>query len=89
MHKPLNIIFLGLSGSGKGTQVDLLRKKLEERWPTQAIVTGDFFRDLAKQDTDVGRRMKKVLEEGDFPFSGRASCRSIIAELRTSTGGYK
>src|SRR3989338_1095380 len=73
MEKPLNIIFLGLSGSGKGTQVGLLKEKLEDYWPMQIIVTGDFFRDLAKQDTDVGRRIKKIQEEGGWPFDDLAT----------------
>jgi len=73
MEKPLNIIFLGLSGSGKGTQVGLLKEKLEDYWPMQIIVTGDFFRDLAKQDTDVGRRIKKIQEEGGLPFDDLAT----------------
>ena len=73
MEKPLNIIFLGFSGSGKGTQVGLLQKKMEEQWPMQIVVTGDFFRDLAKQDTDVGHRMKKILEEGGLPFDDLAT----------------
>jgi adenylate kinase len=73
MKKPLNVIFLGLSGSGKGTQVELLRKKMEQQWPMKVIVTGDLFRDLAKHDTDVGNCIKAIFEQGGLPFDDLAT----------------
>src|SRR3989338_4329730 len=73
MEKPFNIIFLGLSGSGKGTQVELLRKKLEEHWPMRVVVTGDLFRDLAKKDTAVANQMRTVMEQGGLPFDDIAT----------------
>src|SRR3989344_8860183 len=68
--KPVNLIFFGRSGSGKGTQAELLAKHLGN---TLHISTGDLMRDLAKQNTDAGRRIKKVLDEGGLPFDTMAT----------------
>ena len=43
--KPLNIVLLGRSGSGKGTQLNLLKKKL----PLIEIDTGGLLRRFIKQ----------------------------------------
>lgn len=73
MQKPLNIIFLGLSGSGKGTQVQLLADVLRRHNPVYVISTGDLFRRLQEFTTDVGKRMKRVLQEGGLPFDDLAT----------------
>lgn len=57
---PLNIIPLGRSGSGKGTQAKLLAKK----FGLKHISSGDLFRTLAKEDTFVGRKTKETLKRG-------------------------
>lgn len=52
MTKPFNVIFIGRSGSGKGTQAELLTKKLESRSGTGSVfyfATGECFRSIAKQ----------------------------------------
>ena len=44
---PHTFIFVGQSGSGKGTQVDLLKEKLQKRHPNDEIYhleTGENFR---------------------------------------------
>jgi adenylate kinase len=75
MKRPLNIIFLGLSGSGKGTQVELLLRVLHFQYgqETKVISTGDLFRDLQEQDTDTAYRIKKILEKGGLPFDDLAT----------------
>lgn len=73
MEKPLNIIFLGLSGSGKGTQVELLKTFLQSHFPVHVIETGALFRTLAKQDTDVAQRVRATLEKGGLPFDDLAT----------------
>ena len=69
-NKPLNFILFGRSGSGKGTQADLLIKKFGN---TLKISSGDLLRNLAEQDTDAGRKIKEVLINGGLPFSQIAS----------------
>lgn len=64
MDKPLNFIFIGRSGCAKGTQTKLLLGKFPELY---YIATGDLLRDLAKRPTDVGMRIKRLLDTGGLP----------------------
>lgn len=61
MNKPRTIVFLGKSGSGKDTQMELLAEKLQ---PHLLITTGDKFREVAELNTVAGRKINKLLEEG-------------------------
>src|SRR3989344_4956369 len=63
--KPQTLIILGRSGSGKGTQVDLIKEKLGG--PCLHISTGDLFRSLLQADTYTGRKVKAVTESGGLP----------------------
>jgi len=68
--KPLNFILVGRSGSGKGTQAELLKKHFSNM---VHITTGDLMRDLAEKDTDVGARIKQILKEGGLPYDDLAT----------------
>jgi adenylate kinase len=59
--KPLNIIFLGPPGSGKGTQV----QKLICKFNLENIATGDIARELAARNTRLGQKVKKIIEKGE------------------------
>lgn len=51
--KPQTFIFVGRSGSGKGTQIDLLKKYITELNPgigTYSFVMGDSFRTFMKEE---------------------------------------
>lgn len=58
--KSLNIIFLGRSGSGKGTQAELLSKKFS----LINIDTGDILRTLAKKEDKFGTMILKAITQG-------------------------
>jgi adenylate kinase len=58
----LNIIFLGMPGSGKGTQAELLAKKLN----IPIISTGNLFRKNIKDETELGLKVKDILAKGDL-----------------------
>ncbi len=64
------IIFLGRSGSGKGTQAELLMNKFSGFY---YISTGDLFRKLAKANSDVSRIIAEVLSRGELPFDDLAT----------------
>lgn len=68
--KPLNFILVGRSGSGKGTQAELIKNKFGS---LVHIATGDLMRDLAEKDTDVGIRIRKILREGGLPYDDLAT----------------
>lgn len=53
-------IFMGRPGSGKGTQSELLAKKID----AAIFSTGKQFRAIAAQDSYLGRRVKQVIDAG-------------------------
>ncbi|MFA5392327.1 MAG: nucleoside monophosphate kinase [Candidatus Paceibacterota bacterium] len=63
--KSLNIIFLGRSGSGKGTQLALLKKKFS----LIEIDTGSLLRRFIKQKGYLSQKTAEVIAKGDLvPF---------------------
>ena len=58
------VIVLGRSGSGKGTQAELLKKLLD---PCLYIYAGDLFRELSEADTLAGKKVKELLASGGLP----------------------
>lgn len=64
MHKDtkLIVILLGPPGSGKGTQAQLLSKKLS----IPQISTGDLFRENMKNDTSLGLKAKEFINAGEL-----------------------
>jgi len=61
--KPFSFALLGRSGCGKGTQADLLVKHFNNLF---YVSTGGLLRDLAKLDTAAGKRIKKMLADGEL-----------------------
>jgi adenylate kinase len=56
----VNVLLLGPQGSGKGTQA----KRIEAEYGIPHIATGDMLRAAIEQDTELGRRVKPILESG-------------------------
>lgn len=54
------IIFLGAPGAGKGTQAELL----SERKSIPRISTGDMLRHAVQDDSELGRKVKEIMNEG-------------------------
>lgn len=59
-ESPNTILFVGPTGSGKGTQSELLSKRLG--FPV--FSTGDRYREIRSSDTHLGKRIQKALDEG-------------------------
>ena len=57
---PLKLILLGAPGAGKGTQAEILSKKLQ----IPAISTGNILRAAMKNGTPVGLQAKAYVESG-------------------------
>lgn len=70
MIKPQTFIFIGRSGSGKGTQLELLKEYLEKNYKDteiKTIVMGDIFRSFFKEGgffQDVARDVS--MKQGKF-----------------------
>ncbi|MCR4283875.1 MAG: nucleoside monophosphate kinase [Parcubacteria group bacterium] len=67
MMEKLGFMFIGLSGSGKGTQSTLLKKFLEERHGESSVIfayAGENFRKLMENDGYTASLSKKVTEGG-------------------------
>ncbi len=56
----MNIIFLGAPGAGKGTQAEIVSKKLAV--PT--VSTGNIIRAALKDETEMGLKAKEYIEAG-------------------------
>ena len=58
----MNLILLGAPGAGKGTQAELLVKKLS----IPAISTGNMLREAMKNGSPLGQKVKKIMDEGSL-----------------------
>jgi adenylate kinase len=56
------VILLGAPGAGKGTQA----KMLVERFGIPQISTGDILRQIAKEETDLGREVARAQRTGEL-----------------------
>jgi len=58
----MNIIFIGVQGSGKGTQAQKLAQKLNIPF----ISMGDLFRSQIEQQTEIGKKVKQIIDAGNL-----------------------
>ena len=58
----MNLILLGAPGAGKGTQAELLSKKLS----IPAISTGNMLREAMANGSALGQQVKKIMDEGSL-----------------------
>jgi adenylate kinase len=60
--RPARLVLVGPQGSGKGTQAE----RIAERFDIAAISTGDVFRQNIKDETELGRQVKSIIDAGDL-----------------------
>ncbi|MBP1950026.1 adenylate kinase [Virgibacillus litoralis] len=58
----MNLILMGLPGAGKGTQAE----KINEKYHIPHISTGDMFRLAIKEGTDLGKKAKEYMDQGEL-----------------------
>lgn len=86
MTKPLNFILLGRSGSGKGTQAELLIKHFKN---LVYFSTGDLLRDLTTKDSQGAKKTKMIIESGGLPPEVVATAlwiREILYKVKEDEG---
>jgi len=59
---PLDVLLLGVQGSGKGTQA----KRLAAEYGLAHIATGDMLRTAIVEGTPLGQRVKPIYDAGDL-----------------------
>jgi adenylate kinase len=59
---PLNVLLLGPQGSGKGTQAN----RISAEYGIPHIASGEILRAEMAAGTDLGRRVKDVVDRGDL-----------------------
>lgn len=73
----MKIILLGPQGSGKGVQGELIEKRLG----IKHIVMGDLLRGEASKKTELGKKIKKILDRGGL-VSDDMTNKIIQGEIR-------
>jgi adenylate kinase len=58
----VNVLLLGIQGSGKGTQA----KRIAAEYEIPHISTGDILRQNIADGTELGTRVKAILDRGDL-----------------------
>ena len=56
----MNLILMGAPGAGKGTQSE----RISEKWNIPAISTGEILRAAIKEETELGKQAKSLIEAG-------------------------
>jgi adenylate kinase len=58
----INIVLFGKPGAGKGTQAEFLK----EKYNLTHLSTGDIFRFNLKNDTDLGKKARVFMDNGEL-----------------------
>lgn len=66
--KPYTFIFVGRSGAGKGTQLELLKKYITEKngLPNYEFIMGGAFRDFMKNDGYAQKITRDIINSGNL-----------------------
>lgn len=65
--EPISVAFFGISGSGKGTQAELLEKYLKEKDTTRGVVRpemGSLLRAFIQSDTSLAHKTREIVHTG-------------------------
>ncbi|MFN8633362.1 MAG: adenylate kinase [Chloroflexota bacterium] len=58
----MNVVLMGPPGAGKGTQAGTVARLVD----IAHVASGDLLRDVIKQDTETGRRVRSFVDRGEL-----------------------
>lgn len=79
----MKIVFIGPPASGKGTQAEMLAKKLK----LPLISSGNLFRWQIKNKTELGKKIERVYNQGKL-ISNKITNTIIEKELKNKKKGF-
>ncbi|HNX00526.1 MAG TPA: nucleoside monophosphate kinase [Candidatus Cloacimonadota bacterium] len=79
----MNMIIMGVQGSGKGTQAALLC----ERFNLKHITTGEIFRHHLKMQTELGKKAQVFIDKGNL-VPDELVFEIVASELENSPNGF-
>ncbi|QOV19784.1 adenylate kinase [Blautia liquoris] len=81
----MKIIMLGAPGAGKGTQAE----KIADRYHIPHISTGDIFRANISEGTELGKKVKKYIDQGQL-VPDELTCDLVVDRISKSdaANGY-
>lgn len=79
----LNIVLFGPPGAGKGTQA----QNLKDYYQLVHISTGDVFRANIKGETELGKRAKSYIDEGNL-VPDSLTIEMLASEMDTRSHGH-
>ncbi|MBI1833704.1 MAG: nucleoside monophosphate kinase [Candidatus Andersenbacteria bacterium] len=85
MSLPKVIYVMGPPGAGKGTQSELLSQELGYH----RFSTGDAFRQMARQDTPLGRRVDEIIHGQGKLMPPKEAAEIVIAAVKEYTAEGK
>lgn len=86
-YAPCTIIFIGISGCGKGTQVKKVIEFLSENYrgiPIKHFESGQKLRDLSEQNTTFGNSVRRMISGGSLAPDSVAN--GLMEEFLTTLG---
>lgn len=79
----MNIVIMGPPGSGKSTQARILAGKLDLTF----VKTGDIYRELSKEATPLGEKIKSVIDSGGL-VDDETTLEVVDKNLAEITSGF-
>jgi adenylate kinase len=79
----MNMIIMGVQGSGKGTQAALLC----ERFKLKHITTGEIFRHHLKMQTELGKKAQVFIDKGNL-VPDELVFDIVASEMQASPNGF-